>query len=90
MTEVGEIKPTQLGKCSRCLVTNGGHSNKLTTGGEYYSELKLKMVNKLHANTSFCVKSSNNLRYKRRIASSLNKFAITAFNYFMPGMNFIL
>ena len=87
--EKGEIKPkklTQLGRCNLCLWTTAGYSNKLTTGGEYYSELKLKMVNKLYANISFCLKLLKSLRYKHRIASSYNKFAITAFSYFMPGV----
>ena len=58
--EKGEIKPkqlTQLGRCNLCLWTTAGYSNKLTTGGEYYPEHKLKMVNKLYANISFCLKS---------------------------------
>ena len=91
--EKGEIKPkklTQLGRCNLCLWATAGYSNKLTTGGEYYSELKLKMVNKLYANISFCVKLLKSLRYKHRIASSYNKFAITAFSYFMPGVKVIL
>ena len=91
--EKGEIKPkklTQLGRCNFCLWTTAGYSNKLTTGGEYYSELKLKMVNKLYANISFCLKLLKSLRYKHRIASSYNKFAITAFSYFMPGVKVIL
>ena len=62
----------------------------MKTGGEYYSERKLKMVNNLYANISFCVKLSKSLRYKRRIASSYNKFAITAFSYFTPGVKVIL
>ena len=83
-------KLTQLGRCNLSLWTTAGYSNKLTTGGEYYSELKLKMVNKLYANISFCVKLLKSLRYKHRIASSYNTFAITAFSYFMPGVKVIL
>ena len=80
---------TQVGKCNLCLLTNTAYSNKLRTGGEYYSERKLKMVNNLYANISFCVKLSKSLRYKRRIASSYDKFVITAFSYFTPGVKVI-